>query len=371
MAPMTSDQTPALAPGGRARLYRSARTAHLERAAALPPALLLFDRRRYDFDEELARSVGAVEAGAWRSARILGRAAVRTLEINEPSAVEGVRRSALALAWLRLGMLVGRRRPTVVSYAIGNSDPFDEPVTGTWRRRLGRRVDHVLMRYVWQECDRVAYGTQAAADAYAAAFGRHRRPLDTTVLPALPVACDCVDDAARRPARVVFLGDFSERKGFPLVAAAWPDVASRHAGAELVVLGKGRLEPLAHELAAQPSVRLVVDPPRERIHAELASAGVLTLPSQRSGRWREQVGLPIVEGLAHGCVVVTTDETGLADWLRAHGHTVLAADADASVLADALVATLAAARDPQDVRDDLPSCDGRLAADTWMFADPQ
>lgn len=352
----------------RARLYRSARTAHLERAAELPPALLLFDVRRYDFDDDLAAQVGAVEAGSVRAARILGRSGVRALEVNEPSAVEGARRTALALAWLRLRGTVTRSRPVVVSYAIGNSNPFEDPEGGRWRTRLRRQLDFVLARYVWWECDRIAFGTPAAAEAYAAAFGTRRRPLVTTVVPALPVACPCAADPAERAARVVFLGAFSARKGLPVVAQAWPLVVDRVPGAELVLVGKGDLEPLARELAATGSVRLVVDPPRSRIHEELRAASVLTLPSRRQGRWREQVGLPLVEGLAHGCSIVTTEETGLAAWLDEHGHRVLPGTVGADGLADALVAALTERRPPQSVRADLPAVDGRLAADAWMFA---
>jgi len=354
----------------RARLYRSARTAHLERVAELPPALFLYSTRRYDFDEALAERVGAVRAGTIAAARILARSGISTLEVNEPSALESASRTAFVLAWLRVRSAFTRQRPRVVTYAIDNVDPFDAPRGSSLRQRSRRRIDLLLARYVWWECDRIAFGTSAAAQAYGRAYGRHRRrPLATTIVPALPVACPCADDAGVRPRRVVFLGALVARKGFPLIAQAWPLVLATHSDAELVIVGKGELEPLAQDLAVLPSVRLVVDPPRDRIHAELRRSAVLALPSQRSGRWREQVGLPIVEGLAHGNTIVTTDETGMAEWLATHGHVVLAADGDVPSLAEALVAALACGRSADDVRADLPAVDGRLAADGWMFAD--
>ncbi|MBD8059617.1 glycosyltransferase family 4 protein [Cellulomonas sp. JH27-2] len=355
--------------GTRARLYRSARTAHLERAAELPPALLLFEKRRYDFDQALADRVGAVEAGTFESARILGRSGVTTLEVNEPSAVEGARRTAAALAWLRLRALVRlSQRPRVVAYAIGNSSPFVPPEGGTLRSRWSLRLDYALARYVWFECDRIAFGTPDARDAYREAFGRHPRPLRTTVIPALPIACPCVDDGEGRPPRVVFLGAFTARKGFRSLVESWGHVLAARPDAELVLVGKGDLEPLAHELANDPTVRLVVDPPREAIHDELRHAAVLTLPSRRAGRWREQVGLPIVEGLAHGCTVVTTEETGLAAWLSEHGHHVTPESVAPADLAASIVGALDAHRPPSDVRSQLPAVDGRLAADAWMFS---
>jgi glycosyltransferase involved in cell wall biosynthesis len=191
-----------------------------------------------------------------------------------------------------------------------------------------------------------------------------------TVVPALPVACPCAQGDAQRRPRVVFLGAFAARKGFPLLAEAWPLVLADQPDAELVVVGKGELEPLAHELGALSSVRVVVDPPRDAIHEELRQARVLALPSQRAGRWREQVGLPIVEGLAHGCTVVTTDETGLADWLVETGHRVLHAPTSVEDLAGSIAAALRENRSAADVSATLPLTDGRLEADAWMFSAP-
>ena len=64
------------------------------------------------------------------------------------------------------------------------------------------------------------------------------------------------------------------------------------------------------------------------------------LPSQPTSAWREQVGLPIVEGLSYGCTIVTTTETGLAGWLSEHRHRVLPADANEAQLAAAIIDAL-------------------------------
>ena len=94
---------------------------------------------------------------------------------------------------------------------------------------------------------------------------------------------------------------------------------------------------------------------------------VLALPSQPRPRWREQVGLPIVEGLANGCLVVTTTETGLSAWLSAHGHQVVPPDAGAVALASAVLAAIDDLRAPADILATLPAVDGRRAADLWLF----
>jgi glycosyltransferase involved in cell wall biosynthesis len=140
-------------------------------------------------------------------------------------------------------------------------------------------------------------------------------------------------------------------------------------GATLTLLGKGRLEPLAERAAAlDDSIDLVIDPSRTEIHRRLAGSRALALPSQPTPSWREQVGLPIVEGLSHGCAIVATSETGLAGWLKDHGHGVLDTPTTPEALANALAWALTSGPQPVDIIASLPAVDGRLAADEWMFA---
>ena len=120
--------------------------------------------------------------------------------------------------------------------------------------------------------------------------------------------------------------------------------------------------------ARDASILLEIDPPRVRIHEAMATSSVLTLPSQPSATWREQVGLPIVEALSHGCTIVTTRETGLADWLESGGHSVYRDAGSAQALASAILRALDAPVDRTDVLAALPERDGRLAADDWLFA---
>jgi glycosyltransferase involved in cell wall biosynthesis len=149
--------------------------------------------------------------------------------------------------------------------------------------------------------------------------------------------------------------------------AGW-DALTPQDDLRLRVLGKGGLLPEVEAWAAgRPDVELVVDPPRSEIHASLRASHVLVLLSQRSGWWREQLGLPIAEGLAHGCEIVTTDETGLAGWLAGHGHRVLPMAADSRQIAAALRSAAEAGRPPAAVCADLPGTDGRAEADRWIF----
>ena len=352
------------------RVYRTLRTAHLERALELAPADILYRESRYDFDEELVARVRPHQVGDLRCAWLVARHGYEFVEINEPVALDCVRRSAAVLAALFLSDLVRRRRTRIVAYAIGNIDPHDLPKPSSWWPRLGRRLDLILARRVWARLDRVVFGTETARQLYGTVFGiAERRGLRWTTIEALPAVCGCPGDDEKIPGRLLFLGDLSQRKGFDSVLAAWKTVRHRVPGATLTVVGRGALLDDAHAAAGADSrIHVIADPPRDVVHAELRRASVVVLPSRRRVAWREQVGLPIVEGLAHGCTVVTTDETGIADWLTRNGHGVVPAEAVAERLAPVLAEAATRPLDASTVRASLPDRDSRLAADAWLFA---
>jgi glycosyltransferase involved in cell wall biosynthesis len=352
----------------RARLYQTLRTAHLERAVVLPPATIIYRDRRYDFDTELASRLDLVRTGTLGAARYLFWSDITEFEINEPLMRNSIRGSALALLALGARRRLRGKKALVVTYAIENLDPFARRAAGV-RGRLSRAFDRTLSRYVWRHTDRIAYGTSAARDLYAEAFPPPRARVKHIVIPMLPEPCSCLD-IGRVENRVVFLGALSERKGFPLVVAAWPLVAAKNPLASLVIMGKGALEAEAVALAGTTeNVTVLIDPSRAEIHRQLRAANVVTLPSQPTSNWREQVGLPITEGLAHGASIVTTTQTGLAEWLREHGHEVIAPGGSAAELADAILRILGRSVSADEVLADLPARDGRLAAADWLFSD--
>lgn len=346
----------------RARLYESIRTAHLERAHRLSPAAIVYRERRYDYDPALAEGLEVVRAGLLRAALLLRRSRLDALEVNEPL----MRSSILATSLAVFGVRVFRRRPPrIVSYAIGNADPFD--ATGaSWKRRIRMSVERRLAVFIWKRLDAVAFGTDGARDLYHMHLPA-RPELRETLIPALPARPDVVADAPRGES-VVFLGAFVPRKGLPLLLEAWPLVIAARPAARLHLVGKGGLQDAAMAAAeAEASIDVSVDPPRDDIRGILQSSRVLVLPSQPSPTWREQVGLPIVEGLEAGCAIVTTDETGIAPWLLGHGHAVVPGTATAEQLATAIIAQIDLGDRAAEIAETLPREDGRLAADAWMF----
>ncbi|MEY9954277.1 glycosyltransferase [Leifsonia sp. EB34] len=345
------------------RLYEVVRSAHLERAHDFEPATIIYRDRRYDYDPSLEPGLDLTQAGDLTAARIIARSHVATLEVNEPLMLSAARRTALSVAAVRMLDLLRGSHTSIVSYAIENLEP---PLPAGTRGRLGRWGRMRLARYVHRNIDRLAFGTDASWDLYHDIFAPGRRQ-STRIIPALPAPAEGAATGPRE-AVVGFLGAFDERKGLRELLAAWPLVRAARPSARLVLLGKGPLQELAEEAAADdPSIELTVDPPRSAIPDALRSIKALALPSQPRARWREQVGLPIVEGLANGCVIVTTRESGLSSWLETEGHHVVPSVSGAETLAAALIAALDDPRTPEDVLHSLPPVDGRRAADQWLF----
>ena len=329
----------------------------------------MYQFRRYDFDDSLAEGLELHRAGPLGAAFLISRSPIAVLEINEPLMLESLSATGPTLLLLALSRLIGRGRVTIVSYAIGNTDPFHQYVRPRLRSRLRKRAERVLAAYVWRRLDRIAFGTSAARDVYEAVLGPARAKTRATTIPALPAPAAEVPDVTPDPLGVVFVGALTERKGFSLLLDAWPAVTAANPGARLQVIGKGPLEREAAEAAERDaSITVLIDPPRDDIHRAMAGSQVLVLPSQPSPTWREQVGLPIVEGLSHGCSIVTTAETGLADWLAEHGHSVIPSTATSAELAAAILEQLATSRPRSEVLSTLPARDGRLAGDDWLFA---
>ncbi|MCQ2001758.1 glycosyltransferase family 4 protein [Arthrobacter zhaoxinii] len=338
----------------------------MERARTLPAASLVYASRRYDFDETIAQGLHLVRADTFGTVCLMARSTVREIEINEPLMLASARRTAVAVAVACLrGRLMGYR-PLVVSYAIENRNPFGPP-PASLRQRPGLVLNAALSRALWQRLDRIAYGTVASRTLYQQIMPPRVR-LDQKLVEALPASCPCAQRPEKTPGTLLYLGALSERKGFDLLLQAWARVRLCMPAIHLTIIGTGRLSTAARNLArADPRVRFVADPPRDVIHRELLTHQVLALPSRSTPGWREQVGLPIVEGLAHGCSIVTTDQTGLASWLHQHGHRVLPADYSPEDLAQAMAGIAAAPLPPALVQSSLPPVDGRLAADHWLF----
>lgn len=360
-----------------ARYYRTARTAHLERLAEFVAGDFFYQNTMYDFD--LSRLPTGASARQVSFASILrmiwdGRYAV--LELVEPYAPSALPQTLALGLMSRLSRV--RRRPStqLVAYAIENADlPTKYSRKFHVPSLLTRLAFKVAVSFGYRSLSRIAFGTADAEANYRKLLGRTmnadpRAPKKVLIegLPSPRDTSTATGAAGGTAPSLVFLGALDRRKGIMAILGAWPRVSLAVPSATFEILGKGPLASEVTALAAQMrNVQVTLDPDRPRIWERLEASTVLSLLSQPSSDWKEQIGLPIVEGLSVGLEIVASTETGIAAWLLAHGHRVLPPDVTTNSLADALIDALMHARSRKDVQADLPIEDGRLAADRWLF----
>ncbi|MBO1756829.1 glycosyltransferase [Allobranchiibius sp. CTAmp26] len=354
-----------------ARIYSSLRTAHLERFQELDASTVIYRTARYDFDPRAGDPASPPrQLGRGGTIWHLLTRTYDVVEVNEPGMARLWPDLILQVAAIRARSWATRRHTSIVTYCIGIVDPSDDAIG---HRILRPRVVAVLskpfLRMLIGSMDRIAFGTTGSYAMY------RRHVTDRALRPkarffeAVPAPCRCLHRAAsgRQGTSVAFVGAFSERKGIQQLMDVWDIVGRGRPDLTLTLVGQGEHEAAVRAWASGRSgVHVEVDPPRHEIHQILRDTDCLVLLSQRVGGWREQVGLPIVEALAHGCEVVTTDETGLADWLREQGHLVVPAASPVAAVAAMFSAHLRDRRSSDAVLRDLPDEDQRLAADRWM-----
>jgi glycosyltransferase involved in cell wall biosynthesis len=130
----------------------------------------------------------------------------------------------------------------------------------------------------------------------------------------------------------------------------------------LAVIGDG---PLAGEVAATPSARMLGPLPRERLPVAYAAADLLVLPSIPTPRFREPWGLVCNEALHQGTPVLATTAVGAVagGLVRDEETGLVVAPGDPTALADAIRRLL---RDPA-LRDRLGAA-GRAALAGHTYA---
>jgi glycosyltransferase involved in cell wall biosynthesis len=315
----------------------------------MPPGqLLLFTSRIGDSDAGLVEGHPGVRPFSWgRLLRALRDPDLALVEVAEPLWLgEWVRAVRYVLLLKVLRPALPRRRPVAVAtYAIENLDARerlsfraldDRPVLGGLARRFVTAAVGVSLLLL----DVVVFGTSGACENYRGTFGWALRRTRWAVLPPRLDACTVCGPVggARRDRTVLFLGTPSRRKGFDVLMAAWEAAGAAERGWRLVVADPRGEE--APELPPGVSIRTGLS--RATVHELLRTSAVVAMPSVRLRGWREQIGLPLVEGLGHGCRVVTTTETGLADDLRDHPLVTLTTPGDPGSLADGLRTVMAA-----------------------------
>lgn len=340
------------------------RSSDFERTRERPGRTAVYCAVYHDLDPTslrgAARRIGPAQAWTWAFRRRW-----RVVELPEPLWLRALPLTMSVGVAVRLAGLLHARRPIVVTYAMENNDPA-RLLRGLPRplRRLFLVLLRVLCGFVY---DRFAFGSDDARRCYKEAMILPQRCAAAVFADVLAPCMEEVDVGKRR--LFAFVAALEERKGITPLLEAWALAGLADLGWELHIAGAGPLGPRVAEVAAHdPSVRFCGSIDRAEVHSLLAEATVVVLPSRPDGRWKEQIGLPIVEGLAHGCRVVATPDTGLAQRLAADGHVVLPPQFTVENLAQALRTACADGPTPAAIRASLPAVAGRIAGEDWMYA---
>lgn len=350
-----------------AQYYFIARSAHIERLRHMDDNTWFFyTRKSYDFDETAAASNSrCVQITPRELPKVLRRAKVKVLEVNEPLMLAAWR----VIPWLVLCRVWRLGRTKLVFYALENLDPG--PYLAM-KLRSSRLIAEGVLRAVtityFLFCSRICFGTESARNLYSQVLGPwwklvHTR---TTLIEHIPAA-EASLGVVKKRFSFVFLGEFSERKGLLLLMDAWDIASSEYQGLGLTLLGKGPMVDSVKVWAeSRENVTLHIDPSRGLIASQLDSSESLVLLSQSIGGWKEQVGLPLVEGWARGCQIISSDASGLSATLGEYGHVVIPESAPASVVAECMIKAASNPRPADEILRELPSVSGRDAAKEWL-----
>lgn len=357
------------------RFYPQIRSSHFE-TEQIAIGLTIYLDEREDFDEEQSSRVGGTRrVSKFGAIRTLACSRVDVLELPEPLWLDVAFISAFAILGTRVYDLAANEHTKIVAYCIENAGLDRVPRSflrlpeWAWRLPVMAWIGFCVMAF-----DALAFGSQGAFDAYISATPKflrerlRRRSRIILQLPSLNVSSQNRPVLTRKAASVLFVGGFEVRKGFHLVLDAWPKIRSQFPGASLELVGHGPLESAAAELAANDSsVTVRVRPPRIEILDSFQRSQVCVLPSQPMSRWREQLGLPIVEAISFGCSVVATEETGLAGWLRSVDQSVLHVPSSSHDVAQAVVRHLQEWVDGLRPTYPLPRVAGRDQSEEWLL----
>lgn len=235
------------------------------------------------------------------------------------------------LGYLALGWLA--RTPVLLHWHVpGAGEAHDAGLAGGLQRRLAR--------WAVQRAARVLVLSPAWSDALTALSGQLDAGQRMVVLPN-PVDCELIrppdDPAQRRPDEVLFLGDFSQRKGVRDLLAAAPVVLQRRPAARFILAGGAPPADVAAQ--ARPLGSAIHFPGFVRGADKvrwLQEATLLALPSYAEG-----LPVAVLEAMAAGLPVVTTPVGGVPDIFSDGVNGLLTLPGDVPALADALSRLLA------------------------------
>ncbi len=244
--------------------------------------------------------------------KLLSRSDQIVLEIPEPLFVRFWFKGFILALIGKMFCKLKNIRICVTTYAIENLSYSSRCTLPLFDRlpRLNSLFSNFLVSIIGRSSsiiDIVGFGTEASISNYAEKkFFRQdtQEFLATDYLE----SCRCISTENEKIKLVLFLGEKSERKSTDETYNAFKNLALLHRDWTFRMIGPGIDEYDDPELS---NFILSGALSRAEIHSFLRTSKYVVLASKRLPRWREQIGLPLLEGLAHHNRVFSTKETGL------------------------------------------------------------
>jgi len=146
-------------------------------------------------------------------------------------------------------------------------------------------------------------------------------------------------------ALILFVGRLAEKKGVRYLIEAMPAIVERMPAARLLILGDGalreELEELTRELRLEANVTFGGAIRPDELPPYLATADVFVGPSVVAAGDREGVPVSLMEAMASGCVVVTTDVGGIGELVQDGETGVMVPQRDPAAITEAVCELLA------------------------------
>lgn len=237
---------------------------------------------------------------------------------------------------------------------------------GSWRLRAALRL---TTRFFYPRADARIIVSERAADDLARISGLDRsaivvvyNPIDR---PTSPISNEDADRiwSGRGDARILSVGALKAVKNFPLLIRAFARVAARRP-ARLIIVGEGKERDALAQLAGQEGVgdRVVLAGYAADPWPYYRSAELFVLASDYEG-----FGNVLVEAMAVGTKVVSTDcESGPGEILDGGRFGTLVPCGDAEALAAGIDSELDKARDPEMLKARAQSLSGDDAIERYL-----
>jgi glycosyltransferase involved in cell wall biosynthesis len=248
----------------------------------------------------------------------------------EVAIVQGVHETTAFLLARRLS-----RAPVKVVIEIHGDWREATRLYGSPLRRLLNPVGDRLGPFAIRHADGVR---TISAETSALARRSGREPL-ATFAAFVDVEVFCAAPPAPLPdvPTAIYVGALERIKGFDTLLEAWRMVAERMPAAKLLLVGNGRLAPLAAELVRDLPGRVEWHErlPASDVGQAMDASWLLVLPSRSEG-----LGRVLIEAACRGRALIGGDRGGIPDIIRPGVNGVLVDPDDAAALAESLLDVL-------------------------------